>query len=118
MTDRHVERVLLRLSAMLAVTSAATLAVAMDWDSPIRTMLVLGFLLFVPGLALAALLGVEDLLHRWALATGVSLAVETATGLALLYGGWFSADRVLAIVGTITLAALVVTLVRALGADA
>jgi uncharacterized membrane protein len=118
MMDRHVERFLLRLSAMLAVTSAAALAVAIDWDSPIRTMLVLGFLLFVPGLALAALLGVEDLLHRWAMATGVSLAVETATGLALLYTGWFSVDRVMAIVGTITLAALVLTLVRALGGDA
>jgi uncharacterized membrane protein len=116
--DRRVERVVLRLSAMLALTSATTFAVAIDWDSPIRTTLVLGFLLFVPGLALAALLGVEDPLHRWALATGVSLAVETATGLGLLYAGWFSVDRVLAIVGTITLAALVVTVVRALGADA
>jgi hypothetical protein len=48
----------------------------------------------------------------------VSLAVETATGLALLYAGWFSVDRVLAIVGAITLAALVVTLFGALGAEA
>lgn len=116
--DRDLTPVVLRSCAMLAVTSAAALAVAVDWDSPIRTALVLGFLLFVPGLALAALLGVEDPLHRWALATGVSLAVETAAGLGLLYAGWFSVDRVLAVVATITEAVLAVTFVRALGAGA
>jgi uncharacterized membrane protein len=108
----------LRICAMLAVTSGTAFAVALDWDSPIRTTLALGFMLFVPGLALTALLGVTDTLQRWALATAVSLAVETATGLVLLYAGGFSPDRVLAIVVALTVAALAVTLIRAQWADA
>jgi uncharacterized membrane protein len=116
--DGHMDRLVLRTCAMLAVTSATAFAVALDWNSPIRTTLALGFMLFVPGLALTALLGVTDTLRRWALATAVSLAVETAAGLALLYAGGFSADRVLAIVVVLTVAVLAATLIRAQWVDA
>jgi uncharacterized membrane protein len=109
---RDVNPAVLRFGTMFALTGATAYAVAVDWSSPIRTAVTLGFLLFVPGLALMAVLGVKDLLHRWAFATGVSLALETTIGLGLLYAGGFSVDRALAIIVVVTIAALGVAVMR------
>jgi uncharacterized membrane protein len=108
----HVDAVVLRSGALLAVAAAAAVAFAADWDSPVRTVLGLGFLLFVPGLAIAEMLAIRDPLNRLALATGASLAVETVAGLALLYAGAFSEGRTLAIVLAVTVGSIAVALRR------
>jgi uncharacterized membrane protein len=76
-------------------------------------VLVLAFLLFVPGLAVAQMLDVREPLRQLALATGASLAVETLVGLALLYAGAFTTERTMLVVLALTLIALLVSVVRA-----
>jgi uncharacterized membrane protein len=109
----RVNAVVLRSGVLSVLAISATVAFASGWESPLRTGLVLIFLLFVPGLALVELLEVRDPLFQVALATGVSLALETVAGVTLEYAGAFSAERTMAVVVCLTLAALVVTMVRA-----
>ena len=65
------------LAAVAIVAILATIAVALDWDSPLRVVLVLLFLVFGPGLAIAELLRIRDPVAQIALATAASLAIET-----------------------------------------
>ena len=84
---------------MILGIGGATLALLLeDWRSPLRVALTFAFLLFGPGLAVAELLSVRDVAQRLALATGLSLAIETLVGLVLLYAGAYSAALTLAIV--------------------
>ncbi len=108
----RVNAVVLRSGVLSVIAIGATVAFAAGWESPLRTVLVLIFLLFVPGLALVELLKVRDPLSQLALATGASLALETVAGVTLLYAGAFSAERTMAIVVALTLAALLVAMVR------
>lgn len=110
---RLVNPVVLRSAALLLVTCGTVGAFAANWESPVRTAVALAFLLFVPGLAVVEMLGVRETLHRWALATGVSLALETAAGLVLLYAGAFSPGRALSIVASVTIVAIGIALGRA-----
>lgn len=103
----------IRLVALTLAAQAAALAFATDWDSPIRIVLVLGFLLFVPGLAIAELLGIREPLRQLAIAAGASLAVETLVGIGLLYAGLFSARSAFAIVVVLTVAAVAGAALRA-----
>jgi uncharacterized membrane protein len=108
--------VLLHSGGILLVGGAAAAGFVVDWHSPVRVVLVLAFLLFCPGLALAELLDVRDSVQRLALATGASLALETLVGVALLYAGVYSAELAFAIVlalSAATLAAAVIRTVRA-----
>ncbi len=108
----------LRILAILAVTIAATLAYAEDWSSPVRVVLVLAFLLFAPGLALAELLEMGDPIQRLALATAASLSMETIVAVVVLYAGLFSERLVFTIVIALTIAACVFAVVRAARAPA
>jgi uncharacterized membrane protein len=108
----------LRLLVLFLLTDAATLTFVIDWASPVRVVLVLGFLLLVPGLALTELLGIDDPVQQLALAASASLAVETLVAVALLYAGQFSADLAFAIVAILTCAALAATTARAMRAPA
>jgi len=101
------QRDVARLVAIAVFAIATLLAVAADWDSPVRTALTIAFLLFGPGLALAELLEIEDPVQRLALATAASLAVETLVAVVLLYAERFSALGVCGIVVGMTGAALV-----------
>jgi uncharacterized membrane protein len=104
--------VLVRSALLSAVSVAATVASGAGWASPVRIVLVLAFLLFMPGLALAEMLEVRDPLRQMALATGASLALETLVGLVLVYAGAFSTQRTMLIVLALTLIAVVVSVVR------
>jgi hypothetical protein len=99
--------------AILLVTAASTLAVALDWRSPLRTVLALGFLLFVPGLALAELLVIREPVQRLAIATGASLGVETVLAATLIYARAFSLGLTLSLLAGLTVGALAVAVVRA-----
>lgn len=97
---------------LLLATGACVVAFAADVQGPVRTVVALGFLLFVPGLALAELLPVQGLAQRLAIATGASLALETLIAVTLIYAGAYTTGLTLAIVAAITLAALLAALVR------
>jgi uncharacterized membrane protein len=101
--------VVLRCGALLLVTVSVVVSYALGWNSPIRHALAFAFLLFVPGLALAELVGITEALHRFALATGTSLALETLVAISLLYAGAFSVALVLAITAGLTVVALAFT---------
>lgn len=103
-----------RLGVLALVAIAAMAAVAADWQSPLRTALVIGFALFVPGLALAELLEIEDRAQRLAIAIGASLAIETLVTVALLYTGLFSADVACAVIFGLTFVTLVAAVIRGL----
>jgi O-antigen/teichoic acid export membrane protein len=112
-TDPGVRRVLLRAAAILSIGGAVAVVLAIDWQSPVRVVLALGFLLFGPGLALGELLQVRDPVQRLALATGASLALETLVALALIYAGAYSPELAFAIVLGVSAAALAGAVARA-----
>jgi len=81
-----------------AVPAAALLLCAIIVDamaqfggpSPLRTLFVAVFLLLGPGLGIVGLLGVEDPWELLALAFGLSIALDTAVALMLVYVvGWY-----------------------------
>lgn len=106
------DRDALRLAAITVGAIVAFFVIAIDWDSPVRTVLALGFMLFVPGLALAELLEISDPVQRVAFAIGASLAVETLVCLVLLYAGAFSATAAAAVVFGLTAIALFAVVAR------
>ena len=101
-----------RLLAIGGTAIAVLVMVSVDWDSPIRVVLTLLFLLFVPGLALGELLEINDPVQRLALASGASLGSETLICVALLYLGLFSAEAAIAIVVSLTSVVLLVAALR------
>jgi len=105
-------RAAMRMVALLAWSLAAAAAYAADWESPIRVVLVLTFVLFVPGLVLGEVLNLRDAVQRLAIAVGASLALETLIAVALYYAGAFSAGRLYGAVLALTLAAMAVVVVR------
>ena len=102
----------LRLAGLALVTSAASLAFAIDWHSPVRVMLVFSFLLFAPGLALAEALEIRSPVQQFALAVAVSLGIETLVAVALIYAGEFSVGLAFATVVVFTALALAVAGLR------
>ena len=112
--ERDLRHVALTSLGLLLATAGCLVAFAADAGGPLRTVLALGFMLFVPGLALAELLPVRGLAQRLAIATGASLATETLVGVTLIYAGAYTSGLALSIVAALTLAALLAALVRAL----
>jgi O-antigen/teichoic acid export membrane protein len=104
---------LTRAAIIVALTAGCVTAVATGWDSPVRVVLAVGFLLFCPGLAIAELLEIRDLAQRIAIATATSLALDTLLSLLLIYVGAFSVSLAVAILAAVTLAALSAALLRA-----
>lgn len=101
-----------QLTAIAVVGTLATIAVALDWDSPIRMGAVLLFLLFGPGLAIAVLLQIRDPFQQLALAPATSLALDTIVAVTLLYIQIYSYELAFAIVAAITAVALVLGVLR------
>jgi hypothetical protein len=112
LADPGVRRVTLRAAVILLVGGAAGALFATGWQSPVRVVLVLGFLLFGPGLALGELLELRDAVQRLAVATGASLALETIVALGLIYAGAYSPELGFAIVFGISAGALAAAVVR------
>lgn len=112
--DREVQRVVITAAGSLLAAGACVAVFAADLQGPVRTVVALGFLLFVPGLALAELLPVRGPAQRLAIATGASLGLETVIAVTLIYAGVYSTGLALAIVVGVTLTAVLAALVRAL----
>lgn len=102
----------LRLLAIGLAAILAMIAIAADWDSPVRVALALALVLLVPGLALGELLEVRDPVQRLALATGASLAIATLVATAMFYAGVYSVQAVSAVLVGLTCAALVAAVLR------
>jgi hypothetical protein len=89
----------LALAAILAA-----MVVILDASQPLRLVVVLLFLVFVPGLSLVGLLGIADLTQRVVLSIGVSLALATIVAGLSLYADRWSPVGVLLVLVALTLA--------------
>jgi uncharacterized membrane protein len=105
-----------RSVALLVATAACAVAVDVDWHSPVRTVLALSFLLFVPGLAFAELLEIRDQVYRLTIATAASLAFETLLAVTLVYVRDFSIHLMLMVLYGVTAGVVAVAVIRAIGA--
>jgi uncharacterized membrane protein len=77
-------------------TSVATLVAAFALPpGPVRALVTIGFLLLVPGLAIVRLLDLPGSLTRFVLAVALSVAVETAGTLVMVYTHTWSPDTFL-----------------------
>jgi hypothetical protein len=87
------------------------LTVAADLASPLRPILVFGFLLICPGMAFVRLLHLRDRFAELMLAVALSLAITTLVSeMLVLMGIWSPAGSVLAIV-SIAIAGAVLQLI-------
>jgi uncharacterized membrane protein len=105
-------RVPVDAAAAIGVGVLAGALIALGWESPLRVVLALVFLLFGPGLAVAELLDVSDVAERLAVATGVSLGLETVVALGLLYAGAYSAGLIFAVILAVSVVLLGVAALR------
>jgi len=87
-------------------TVAASIGVFGDISSPIRFVLVFWFLLFCPGMTYVHLLDIEDKFTALILAVALSLALDTAVSLIVLYTNQWSALLIFGILVAITTAGL------------
>lgn len=92
--------------SIVAATLLTWLLFAIDADSPLRAVVAIAFLLAGPGLAIVTLFEIEQPLTALTLAVAASLGLETVVATALLEAGMWTPGRALAIVGTVTLAAV------------
>ena len=99
----------------LGVSTAAAAYAAFDLASPLRVLVILAFLLLVPGTAIIRLLRLDELAAEVALATGLSVSLAGMVAGVLLYAGAWSPGATLAILICVTLAAVGVELEQAYG---
>ncbi len=91
-------------------TAAVAGFVLTNTDSSVRQVVVVSFLLVVPGLAWVRLLRLRDRTEVIMLAVATSVVIDACVSGALVYGGIWSADAALAIVLALSLAGGVVEL--------
>ena len=99
----------MRVPAAIAAASAIVAALVFaDVDSPLRSLVVLVFLLGAPGLALVRPLRLREPVAELSVAVALSIALAVLVPTALLYASAWSTDAALAIIIGITLAACTV----------
>lgn len=101
-----------RAGVLAVLTAGCSLAASTGWHSPVRVVLAVVFLLFVPGWAVADLLAVADILYGVIIAVSLSLALDTIVSLTLLYVHAWSLRWATAILVVLTLCALLGACVR------
>lgn len=84
--------------AVVGIGAACVLASWAGWHSPVRVVLALAFLTFGPGAVVGDLLDVRDPFLRLTVAWSASLALDTIVALSLVYLGWFTTGRAIAVV--------------------
>ena len=93
--------------ALVVLAYAAAFLVVADAGPPLRPVVVLGFLLTGPGLAVVRLARIGSPLVQWTLAVAVSLALDVVVSTGLLFARWWAATSALAVLVVVTeLAAL------------
>lgn len=100
-----------RWSIFLTLSVMVTALVLLDGiESPIRSAIILGFVLFCPGMVIVRWLRLHDVLAEIAIAVGVSLAMCTITGTVMIYVGRWNPQ---AGIGFLLIFTLVGTLIAA-----
>ena len=101
--------------AALATAAAvgALVAVLLDLNSPVRAVVVFGFVLLVPGMSLARLLGFDEWAVNIALGCALGIALTGAVAGVLIYAGHWSPTFGLVFLVLITLGAVATELRRA-----
>ena len=91
-------------AAVVAVAAVAAPALALAGaPAAVRLPVVLVFLLLGPGMAFVPLLGLGDPVAELTVAVGISLAVDVAVALAMLYAGAWSPPATLVVVAALAL---------------
>jgi hypothetical protein len=106
--------------ALLASSGGALAAYLWDPPGAVRAAMVAWFLLVCPGMALARLLRLPDLLAEWVLAIALSLGLATMAGAATLYAGRWEPGLALAALAALCVVGALLQLrleVRAASAD-
>jgi hypothetical protein len=98
---------------IVAAGIAVVLIVMADLASPLRPLLVFGYLLVCPGMAYIRLLHLQDRFAEFVLAVALSLAIDTLVSeMLVLMRIWSLAGGVIAIV-TVSIAGVVLQLIAA-----
>jgi hypothetical protein len=97
---------------VLAVAAGCAIAYAADWQSPVRVILALAFMLACPGLAVVELLRVREPVIQLAVAPATSIATGTLVALVLVNAHWFTPGRVLLCLEVITVGLLLIAIAR------
>jgi len=91
-------------AAVVAVAAVAAPALALAGaPSAVRVPVVLLFLLLGPGMAFVPLLDLGDPVAELTVAVGISVAVDLAVALAMLYAGAWSPPATLVVVAALAL---------------
>ena len=93
-------------AGLTALTAACLVAYALDWRSPVRTIIAVAFVLLAPGLAAGENLPGRDLAWRLAIAPPAGLAAATLIATALLYAGLYTPGATLVLLALLTVALL------------
>ncbi len=97
---------------VLAVAAGCAVTYAADWQSPIRVILALAFMLACPGLAVVELLRLREPVVQLAVAPATSIATGTLVALVLVNAHWFTPGRVLLCLEVITVGLLLIAIAR------
>ncbi len=89
---------------LLASVLALGLALVVGGTSPLRSLLVVWFLLACPGLALAPLIGLHDAIGTATVAITLSISIDLIVVGALLYAGTWSPVACYVLLASITIA--------------
>jgi uncharacterized membrane protein len=104
-------------AGLTALTGACLVAYALDWRSPVRTIIAVAFVLLAPGLAAGEHLPGRDLAWRLAIAPAAGLAAATLIATGLLYAGLYTPGATLVLVALLTVALLGAAASRRRGTD-
>ena len=99
-------------AGLLVLVAVAVPLVVLGGDSPVRALVVLAATLVVPGGAVLTLLPVSRLPEWLGLAVALSLAVEVAGALVLIWTQWWRPDVLALVLAVLSGAALVTSLRR------
>ena len=91
---------------MTALSGVCLVAYALDWRSPVRTIIAVAFVLFAPGLAAGEHLPGRDLAWRLAIAPAAGLAAATLIATGLFYTGLYTPGATLVLLALLTFALL------------
>lgn len=95
---------------LLLSTLAVCLAAFLGWQSPLRSLITLWFMVVCPGMALVRVFGLRLPVSSWTLAIAFSLTLDSAIGIALLYSGNWSWQTGLIILASITVVSTLIDL--------
>ena len=101
-----------RLVTIVVTSVACALLYGLDVDSPVRTAAALGFILLAPGLAVLAILRIDEPMLQLALAPSISLAAATLVAITFISASWFSPGRVFVCLCALTAVATAVAVSR------